>query len=208
MRYFLLHVSTFVPILTKLLLAPLGLKISWAMYLFFTYILLEEKKFNGYEIDVFENLQKQSECAMMLSLFLSHWISPLLAPFTFAIVLWKVQIDPLIYSISAMLLFKYDAIQIFMVALCIVSSHMYVKEQIVSVETWRRNVHRRLMFRGVQVFCLLICYEKNYVRLIITAGFLLLKFIVFTYTAEEKIQDFPRDSTGPVSLFQRKNHHL
>lgn len=208
MRYFLLHVSTYVPVLTKILLAPWGLKLSWSMYAFFTYILLEEKKFNGYDIDIFENLQKQSECAIMLSLFLSHWVSPLLAPLTFGFILWKVQVDPLIYSLCAMLLYKYDMFQIIMVTLTIMSSHMYIKEPIVSIETWKRNVHRRLLFRGVQVFCLLICYEKNYVRLILALAFAVLKFIVYTYTPEEKFEDFPKESPGPVSFFHRKKHNI
>ena len=36
--YFLLHVSTFVPLLAKVLIAPWGLKVSWLLYLFFTHI--------------------------------------------------------------------------------------------------------------------------------------------------------------------------
>ena len=48
MYYFLLHLTSLVPILAKVLVAPWGLKVSWLIYLFFTYVLLEHKPFNGH----------------------------------------------------------------------------------------------------------------------------------------------------------------
>ena len=83
MRYFLWHVSTFVPIIAKVLVAPWGLKVAWCMYLFFTYILLEHREFNGHPVSTFANLQRQAEVCMILGLSLSYWVSPVLSALPF-----------------------------------------------------------------------------------------------------------------------------
>ena len=116
MRYFLWHVSTFVPIVAKILIAPWGVKVPWLMYLFFTYILMEHRNFNGYPVAIFANLQRQAECCMILGLFLAYWVSPLIASIPFLLITKAkgIEIDELWFSGMFFLLIRFDLLQIVM----------------------------------------------------------------------------------------------
>jgi len=206
MRYFLLHVTTFLPLCAKLILAPWGLKIAWTMYLFFTYVLLEHKQFNGYPVTVFRNLQRQSECAMMLALPLAHWVSHWMAPFPFALVLWKFDIDELVYSLFCFPMYKYDPIQILTVTLSVMSAHMYTDETVVGIEGWHRAVHRRIIFRFVQVTALTCAFESLRVRIVLLFASAVLKAMVWFQTEGENPSDFKDDV--PVRLLPGKRHRL
>ena len=200
MRFLLLHVSSFVPIMAKVILAPWGLKLSWLLYLLFSYILIEHEKWNGYPVFVFENLNRIAELAMVMSLVVSYWVTPLLAPFCFLLVLKKFDVDAIVYSLPCFLLYRYDIVQIILVTLGIMSAHLYTKEPITSHETWERAAWRRIGFRGVQVLMLMMAYERTHVRCILLGAFVLLKAVVWVYTKPDKPQD--RNIPGdPVCLY-------
>ena len=188
MQYFLLHVSTFVPICAKILIAPWGMKIPWLFYLFFTYILFEHKEFNGHPVKAFANLQRQAECCIILSLFISHWISPVIAvaPFLCLIRARGIQIDSLSFSLVFFLLFSFDFFQIFFVGFSIMSALLQDSETVLSTpEGWHRACTRRIMFRGIQVVTLMTAYESLYIRLIMLLFFIVLKICVFIAISEK-----------------------
>lgn len=210
MRYFLLHLSTYVPIVAKILIAPWGLKLAWLMYLFFTYVLLEHTEFNGHPVRAFKNLQRQAECCMIVGLCLSQWM-PSLAPLPFILLLHGryVTIDHLQFAFVFFLLYSYDMVQIMMVTLSIMSSLQDVDEGIAdNPEKWHRACQRRLMFRGVQVLTLILAYETLYTRAVLLVAFVGMKAVVWLYTSEDapdKIEAVPGD---PVLLLQGKSHRL
>ena len=211
MRYFLLHVSTFVPICAKVLISPWGLKIPWCLYLFFTYILLEHRNFNGYPIKAFANLQRQAECCLILSLFLAYWISPIICvlPFLALVKAKELVIDSLSFSFMFFILFRFDLFQIIFAALSIMSALLQNTETVVATpEGWHRACTRRIMFRGVQVFCLMSAYESMYVRLLLISSFGLLKVCVYVYTPLESPDRVLHKDGDPVRLLQGRSHFL
>ena len=211
MYYFLLHLSSFVPILAKILVSSWGLKISWLIYLFFFYILLEHHPFNGYPVKAFSNLQRQAECCLIGSLFVAHWVSPVLAPFTFLLLIKakKIEVDSLRFAFVFFLLFRFDLFQITLVALSIMSCLLQDTEQILATpEGWHRACTRRVMFRGVQVFTLISAYEGTYARVLLLIWFGLLKFAVFLYTPEDRPNNIEHKEGDPVKLLQSRRHFL
>ena len=211
MYYFLLHLTSFVPILSKILVVPWGLKISWMIYLFFAYILLEHKPFNGHPIRAFANLQRQAECCLIGSLFVAHWISPMLAPFTFLALIKakRIDVDSLSYAFVFFLLFNFDLFQIALVALSIMSALLQDTEAILATpEGWHRACTRRVMFRGVQVFTLVTAYETTYTRVLLLIWFGLLKFAVFLYTPEENPNNIEHKEGDPIKFLQSRRHFL
>ena len=211
MFYFLMHLTTFVPILAKILVAPWGLKVSWLIYLFFTYVLLEHKQFNGHPIKAFKNLQRQAEVCLIGSLFIAHWISPMLAPFTFlALIKAKgIVVDSLSYAFVFFLLFRFDLFQIALVAFSIMSALLQDTEQILaSPDGWHRACTRRIMFRGVQVFTLVTAFETTYTRLLLLIWFGLLKFAVFLYTPEDRANNIEHKEGDPIKFLQSRRHFL
>lgn len=211
MYYFLLHLSSFVPILAKILVSSWGLKISWLIYLFFTYVLLEHKPFNGHPIKAFKNLQRQAECCLIGSLFVAHWVSPVLAPFTFLLLIKakKIEVDSLRFAFVFFLLFRFDLFQITLVALSIMSCLLQDTEQILATpDGWHRACTRRVMFRGVQVFTLISAYEGTYARVLLLIWFGLLKFAVFLYTPEDRPNNIEHKEGDPVKLLQSRRHFL
>lgn len=210
MRYFLWHVSTFVPIVAKILIAPWGLKAAWLMYLFFTYILLEHRNFNGYPVATFANLQRQSECCMILGLFLSYWVSPLLAAAPYLLITRAkgVHVDALSFSGMFFFLIRYDLLQLLLVMLSIMSILLDTESVEDNPESWNRGCQRRIMFRALQVMCLTCAYEETYTRLILTIAFCLLKGAVYLYAPPDhpdRVVNVPGD---PVNLLQGKSHRL
>lgn len=211
MYYFLLHLSSFVPILAKILVSSWGLKISWIIYLFFTYVLLEHKNFNGYPVKAFSNLQRQAECCLIGSLFVAHWVSPVLAPFTFLALIKakKIEVDSLSYAFVFFLLFRFDLFQIALVALSIMSALLQDTETILATpDGWHRACTRRVMFRGVQVFTLISAYEGTYARILLLIWFLFLKFAVFLYTPDDRPPNIEHKEGDPVKFLQSRRHFL
>jgi len=209
--FFLLHLSSFVPILAKILVAPWGLKVSWLIYLFFTYVLLEHKPFNGHPIKAFANLQRQAECCLIGSLFVAHWVSPMLAPFTFLLLIKAkgIEVDSLSYAFVFFLLFRFDLFQIALVALSIMSALLQDTETILATpEGWHRACTRRVMFRGVQVFTLVSAFEGTYTRVLLVVWFILLKIAVFLYTPEDNPSNIEHKEGDPVKFIQSRRHFL
>ena len=211
MFYFLLHLTTFVPILAKILVAPWGLKVSWLIYLFFSYVLLEHKTFNGHPIKAFKNLQRQAECCLIGSLFIAHWVSPLLAPFTFLLLVKarEIEVDSLSFAFVFFILFRFDLFQIALVAFSIMSALLQDTEPILATpEGWHRACTRRIMFRGVQVFTLISAYEGTYTRILLLIWVGLLKFAVFLYTPEDRPNNIEHKEGDPIKFLQSRRHFL
>lgn len=210
MRYFLLHLTTFVPICAKILIAPWGLKIAWLMYLFFTYILLEHRKFNGYPVSVFANLQRQAECCMIVSLFLSVWVSPSMCALPFVAIVWGkgIGIDMILFSLVFSMLYSFDVIQIGLVTLSIMTILLDNEPSPSNIEAWHRACLRRIMFRSVQVLTLLIAYESMYVRFLILVSFGVLKAVVYLYTLPDSPDAVLGEIGDPVQFIQSRAHSL
>ena len=211
MIYFLLHISSFVPIFAKILVAPWGLKLAWLIYLFFTYILLEHKNFNAHPIKAFANLQRQAECCLIGSLFVAHWVSPMLAPLTFLALIKakRIEVDSLSYAFVFFLLFRFDLFQIGLVALSIMSALLQDTEPILATpEGWHRACTRRIMFRSIQILTLMSAYEGAYTRVLLVIWFVLLKFAVFIYTPEDNPSNIEHKEGDPVKFLQSRRHFL
>ena len=210
MRYFLLHVTTFVPIFAKVLTSHWGLKLAWCMYLFFTYVLLEHKQFNGHPVHVFANLQRQAECCLMLGLVLGHWLSPVLSCLPFLLILQGrlVYVDYLSYSSFFFLLVKYDLFQIYMVMLSMMCGLLDTEKVQETPEGWHRACTRRVMFRGVQVLCLMTAYESVYVRCILVGAFVFLKALAWVYAPTDRPDRVVCLEKDPVNFLQGKRHFL
>ena len=210
MRYFLLHVTTFVPIFAKVLTSAWGLKITWLIYLFFTYILLEHKQFNGYSVHIFANLQRQAECCLLMGLVLGHWVSPILSSLPFLLILKgkDLHVDYLSYSSMFFLLIKFDLFQIYTVMLSLMCGLLDTEPIQETPQGWHRACHRRILFRGVQVFCLMTVYETFYTRCILTGAFIFLKLLAWVYAPVDKPDRVVCPEKDPVNFLQGKRHFL
>lgn len=210
MRYFLLHVTTFVPICAKVLTSHWGLKVAWLIYLFFTYILLEHKPFNGHPVHVFANLQRQAESCLLLGLVLGYWVSPFLSPLPFLLILYgrHFEVDYFVYSSLFFLLVKYDVFQIYMVMLSMMCALLDVEPVQETPQGWHRACFRRIMFRGVQVFCLTTAYETVYVRCILFGAFVFLKGLAWVYGSVDNPDRVVFREKDPVNFLQARKHFL
>lgn len=210
MRYFLWHVSTFVPIAAKIMIAPWGLKVSWLMYLFFTYVLLEHRNFNGYPVSTFANLQRQAECCMILGLSLSYWLSPLVSALPFLLITRAkgIHVDPLSFSGMFFLLIRFDLLQIMLVMLSIMTILLDTEVVQDNPTSWNRGCQRRIMFRAVQVMCITCAYEDLYTRIVLIGAFTLLKLAVYLYAPPDLPDRIWNVETDPVRLLQGKSHRL
>lgn len=210
MRYFLLHVTTYVPIVAKILTSHWGLKVAWMLYLFFTYILLEHKRFNGYPVHVFANLQRQAECCMLLGLVLGYWVSPLLSSLPFLLIVRGkgFYVDYLSYSCMFFLLVRYDFFQIYMVMLSMMCGLLDAEPLEETPQGWHRACVRRILFRGVQVFCLMTVYESLYTRFILCAAFMFLKAMVWVYSPVDNPDRVECPQGDPVNLLPSRRHFL
>lgn len=202
--------STFVPIVAKILISPWGLKIPWLMYLFFTYILLEHRKFNGYSVGTFANLQRQAECCMILGLFLSYWISPILGavPFLMITKAKGIQVDELSFSGMFFLLIRFDLFQIVTVMLSIMTVLLDNEPVQDNPTSWHRGCQRRIMFRAVQVMTITCAYEDVYTRVVLIIAFSLLKSAVFIYAPPDHPDRVDNVTGDPVRLLQGKSHRI
>jgi hypothetical protein len=210
MRYLLLHLTTFLPICAKVIIAPWGLKMSWLLYLFFTYILLEHKKFNGYSVSVFANLQRQAECCMILSLFLASWVSPTVCALPFVCLVWGkgIEVDMIFFSLFFSMLYSFDVFQIGMVTLSIMTILLDTEPTPSDVDGWHRACIRRIMFRGVQVMSLMMVYETMYVRMLILFSSVVLKGVVYLYTLPDAPDSVRTVLGDPVNFLQSRSHSL
>lgn len=210
MRYFLLHLTTFVPIIAKILTSDWGLKLCWLLYLFFTYILIEHKTFNGYPVRVFANLQRQAESCLILGLVVGYWISPALSSLPFLLILRGkgFEVDYLSYSLLFFLLIRFDLFQIYLAMLSMMCGLLDTEKVEETIAGWHRASWRRIMFRGVQVLCLMTVYESVYVRCILVSAFVFLKAVVWAYAAEDKPDRVVCLPGDPVNLLQGKRHFL
>ena len=174
-------------------------------------MLLEHQPFNGHPVKAFANLQRQAECCLIGSLFVAHWVSPMLAPFTFlALIKAKgIEVDSLSYAFVFFLLFRFDLFQIALVALSIMSALLQDTEPILATPSgWHRACTRRVMFRGVQVFTLITAYEGTYTRVLLLICVGLLKFAVFLYTPEENPSNIEHKEGDPIKFLQSRRHFL
>lgn len=210
MRYFLLHVTTFVPIFAKILISPWGLKLAWLLYLFFTYILLEHKQFNGYPVHIFANLQRQAECCLLMGLVLGYWVSPVLSSLPFLLILKakNLYVDYLSYSCMFFLLVKFDIFQIYLVMISMMCGLLDTEPVQETTQGWHRACARRIMFRGVQVLCLMTVYETLYTRCILVGAFIFLKALAWVYAPEDKPDRVVCPEKDPVNFLQGKRHFL
>ena len=210
MRYFLWHVSTFVPIVAKILISPWGLKVPWLLYLFFTYVLLEHRDFNGYSVATFANLQRQAECCMILGLFLSHWVSPVLAAVPFLLITRAkgIHIDELSFSGMFFILIRFDLLQILLSILSIMSILLDTEAVQDNPLAWNRGCQRRIMFRAIQVMCITCAYESLYTRSVLIGAFALLKCAVYLYVPPDVPDRVVNVVGDPVKLLQGKSHRL
>ena len=202
--------STFVPIVAKILIAPWGLKIPWLMYLFFTYILLEHRNFNGYPVATFANLQRQAECCMILGLFLSYWVNPMLASFPFLLITKakSIHVDDLSFSGMFFLLIRYDLLQIVLIMLSIMSVLLDTEEVQDNPNSWNRGCQRRIIFRAIQVLCVTCAYDDLYTRVVLIGAFVVLKIAVFIYSPPDHPDRIVNVAGDPVKLLQGKAHRL
>lgn len=202
--------TTFVPIVAKILISPWGLKVPWLMYLFFTYILMEHRKFNGYSVATFANLQRQAECCMILGLVLSYWISPILGAIPFLMITKAkgVQVDELSFSGMFFLLIRFDLFQIVTVMLSIMSVLLDNETVQDNPTSWHRSCQRRIMFRAVQVLTITCAYEDVYTRVVLITAFCLLKGAVFMYAPPDHPDRVENVAGDPVRFLQGKTHRI
>lgn len=180
------------------------------MYLFFTYILLEHRNFNGYSVAIFANLQRQSECCMILGLFLSYWVSPLLASIPFLLITKAkgIHVDELSFSGMFFLLIRFDVVQIVLVILSIMTILLDTEEVQDNPTSWNRGCQRRIMFRAIQVMCITCAYEELYTRIVLIVAFTLLKVSVYLYAPPDHPDRIVNVAGDPVRLLQGKSHRL
>jgi len=203
-------VTTFVPIVAKILISPWGLKAPWLMYLFFTYILMEHRKFNGYSVGTFANLQRQAECCMILGLVLSYWISPILGAIPFLMITKAkgIQVDELSFSGMFFLLIRFDLFQIVTVMLSIMTVLLDTETVQDNPISWHRSCQRRIMFRAVQVLTITCAYEDVYTRVVLITAFCLLKGAVFMYAPPDHPDRVENVAGDPVRFLQGKTHRI
>ena len=194
MRYKLLHFTTFVPILSRIIIDPLGLKLAWGFYLFFTYILLEHKRWNNYDISTWYNLQKQGEIAMIVALATTNWLSHWLAPLAFILVTVPINVKMIHYSVCCLLLLNYDLFQ--MITVCSMIIVLMIKKQV----EWEKAVQCRVAIRYVQITTLLCTYQNIYTRIILLIFSILLKMAASISNADDTSLSALWEPSVPVPL--------
>jgi hypothetical protein len=171
MRFRLLHYTSFVPILSCLIVDPWGLKFCWLFYLFFMYLVLERREWNGYSLGTWLVLQRAAETCMVFSLALSR-ISPWLSPLAW-LTLKDPRRPPFLYALCCFALYASDPLQIaFMLG-------MVISEYSTPPRDWQGAVYHRILTRCVQVTSLVIAYRTGSHRLTLITFVILLKVLCF-----------------------------
>jgi hypothetical protein len=178
MRFRLLHYTSFVPILSCLLVDHWGLKFCWLFYLFFTYLVLERKEWNGYSLGTWLSLHRAAETAMVISLAVSHWVSPWLSPLAW-LTLKRSGRPPLLYSVLVFVLYSNDPVQV----ACILG--MVLSEYSKPPSDWQGAVYHRILTTFVQVVSLVFAYRTWTHRLVLLTFMLVLKALVFVVPPDD-----------------------
>lgn len=194
MRFKLLHFTTFVPIFSRIVIDPLGLKIAWGFYLFFTYVLLEHKQWNNYSIRTWYNLQKQSEIAMIVALATQNWITHWIAPLGFLLIAVQFDVKLIHYSIACLLLLDFDLFQ--MICVCSMIIVLMVKPH----KEWEKAVHYRIVSRYIQVTTLICAYQNLRTRLVLLLFSLLLKLAAYATAPDDTSMSSLWEPSVPVRL--------
>jgi hypothetical protein len=178
MRFRLLHYTSFVPIVSCLLVDPWGLKLCWLFYLFFTYLVLERREWNGRSVGTWVALHRAAETAMVLSLVVARWVSPWLSPLAW-LSLKRPERTPLLYSVLVFALFDYDLLQM----ACILG--MVLSEYTRPPSDWQGAVYHRVLTTFVQVMSLVFAYRSLSHRLVLLIFLLLLKALVYVVPPDD-----------------------
>ena len=181
MRFRLLHYTSFVPIVSRIIVDPIGLKMCWSMYLFFTYLLLERHCWNGHPLKTWLNLQRAAESCMVLSLSVarvSPWLSPLV---------WLTMKYPkrpwLVYGLCCCTLFEHNLFGMWCVG------GMIMAEYSPEYKKWSLSALRRVVVSMVQLAAMLTAFQTEYHRMVIVVFMVVLKSVHF----------MPKDDTSMES---------
>jgi hypothetical protein len=177
MRFSLLHYTTFVPILSCMLVDHWGLKLCWVFYLFFTYLVLERREWNNRSLGTWVALHRAAETCMALSLALSR-LSPWLAPLAW-LTLKRPERPPLLYSVLCFALFDYDVVQIALIM------GMVLSEYSQPPKNWHGAVHHRILTTCIQVLSLVFAYRSLPHRLVLLVFMLVLKCVSFAVPPDD-----------------------
>jgi len=216
MRYILLHFSSFIPLIARA--ATSSSKFVFACYFFATYVLLEQKKWNGHPVETWHHFQRRAEIALMLSMAVQYWggdgwLVYLLSLLPLALLPWKVTVDAISYSVCCFTLFRYNPVQILAVACMVVAEHSKMPTQLYHKTDWHRFAKHRVACRAVQLLALALCYQTTWQQCILVSVAVLTKLAVQTYTLEPDGTGFDAHAQEtPVKLhfgiYKDKRHQL
>lgn len=216
MRYLLLHLSSFIPLLARAVND--GSKVVFACYFFATYVLLEQKEWNGHPISTWHHFQRRAEVALMWSMAIQYWggdtwLVYALSLLPLAIIPWKVRVDAISYSVCSFVLFKYNPVQILAVACMVVAEHAKLPTQLFHKTDWHRLAKHRIGCRAVQLLGLALCYQTTWQQCVLVCVAALTKAAVWGYTIEPDATGFDSFATEtPVKLhfglYTQKSHTL
>lgn len=171
MRFRLLHYTSFVPILSCLIVDPWGLKFCWLCYLFFVYLVLERREWNGYSLGTWVVLQRCAETCMVFSLALSR-VSPWLSPLAWLLVK-EPRRTPFLYALCCFALYRDDPVQVGLLL------GMVVAEYSSPPSDWQGAVYHRILTRLVQVLGLTLAYRPGSHRLTLVVFVVMLKALCY-----------------------------
>lgn len=216
MRYILLHFSSFIPLLARAMSS--SSKLVFACYFFATYVLLEQKPWNGHPVATWHHFQRRAEVALMWSMAVQYWggggwLVYALSLLPLALIPWKVDVDAISYSVCCFALFRYNPVQILAVACMVVAEHSKMPTQLYHKSDWHRFAKHRVACRGVQLLALALCYQTTWQQCILVVVALLTKAAVWAYTLEPDATGFDAHSEEtPVKLhfdvYVQKTHTL
>lgn len=200
MRYKLLHYGTFVPVISRVLVDPWGLKVCWLFYLFCTYLLLERRCWNGYELKTWIVLQRSSETCLMLCLSIAANVSPWLAPCGFLALHvrspWWLR-----HALCCFSLVRLDVCQ-----LCCVGA-LLLSESAPRLSEWHGAVLHRLVTRCVQVTVLVLVYQSWWHQLTLLCFVFALKALSFLVPCADQSMANAWDGSLPVCLVLNIHRH-
>ena len=201
MRFRLLHYTSFVPIVSCLLVDPWGLKLCWLFYMFFTYLVLERKEWNGRSLGTWVALHRAAETAMVFSLALSR-VSPWLSPLAW-LSLKRPERTPLLYSVLVFALYSNDLVQV----ACILG--MVLSEYSKPPKDWQGAVHHRILTTFIQVMSLVFAYRTLSHRLVLLTFAICMKLLVFVVPPDDVSKARWWNGKLPAILqLNIKNHRL
>ena len=211
MRYALLHYSSFIPMAARALSG--NTKIGILVYFFATYVLLENKEWNGYPIQTWHDFQRRAEIALMWIMALQYW-TPWLSFLTLAplaLIPWKVRVDAISYSVCCFALFRYHPIQILAVASMVVAEQAKTPVRLFNENDWHAQAIHRIVCRGVQILALSMCYQTVWQQLVMIFIFGVCKAAVWLYTVKPEAHgysDFATQTPVRLHLYANKQHSL